>query len=344
MLEKHLAMVERFHQEITGLPIPDGPTFLRGERLSKSLDMLNEEIRELVDATNAGEQADALIDLIYFAYGRLLEMGVRPGPAFRLVHDANMKKVRGANKRGNQFEAMKPEGWRPPDWDWFFGQEIDERGKYIGLRVAEEMAEEELLRSEGVNPFDNSGTSKVKILLLGHGRHGKDTVAEILRDTRGYKFTSSSMFCAEKVMMPAFERETHAFLSTQFGRIDESSRPREALMYATVEDCFADRHNHRAFWFREIEAYNYPDRAKLAKDIYAENDIYVGIRSAKEFNAAKNAGVFDIAIWVDALDRLPPEDPSSISVQPWMADFTIDNNGSLEDLKFNVEQLMETIE
>ena len=31
-----------------------------------------------------------------------------------------------------------------------------------------------------------------KLLIIGHARHGKDTVAEILRDTHGYDFVSSS--------------------------------------------------------------------------------------------------------------------------------------------------------
>ncbi|MNL63682.1 hypothetical protein D3C87_1878370 [compost metagenome] len=50
--------------------------------------------------------------------------------------------------------------------------------------------------------------------------------------------------------------------------------------------------------------------------------------------------MFDYAIWVDASDRLPPEDASSCTVEPWMADFVLDNNGTLEDLKLNLQQLM----
>ena len=35
-----------------------------------------------------------------------------------------------------------------------------------------------------------------KLLVIGHGRHGKDTVCEILRDHYGYTFESSSKFCS----------------------------------------------------------------------------------------------------------------------------------------------------
>jgi hypothetical protein len=32
-----------------------------------------------------------------------------------------------------------------------------------------------------------------------------------------------------------------------------------------------------------------------------------------------------------------------MSLEQWMSDFTIDNNGTLEDLKFNLDQLMSYI-
>ena len=35
-----------------------------------------------------------------------------------------------------------------------------------------------------------------------------------------------------------------------------------------------------------------------------------------------------------------PESKDSMSLEQWMADYTIDNNGTLEDLVFNTRQLM----
>jgi hypothetical protein len=57
----------------------------------------------------------------------------------------------------------------------------------------------------------------------------------------------------------------------------------------------------------------------------------------------QNTGVFDYAIWVDRSNHLPPESKDSMSLEQWMANFTIDNNGSLEELEFNVHQLMSFI-
>jgi hypothetical protein len=57
----------------------------------------------------------------------------------------------------------------------------------------------------------------------------------------------------------------------------------------------------------------------------------------------KNTGVFDYAIWVDRSKFLMPESKDSMSLEQWMADYTIDNNGNLDDLWFNTRQLMKYI-
>ena len=58
----------------------------------------------------------------------------------------------------------------------------------------------------------------------------------------------------------------------------------------------------------------------------------------------KNTGVFDYCIWVDRSDHLPPESKHSMSLEQWMSDFTIDNNGTLADLEFNVHALISHID
>ena len=57
----------------------------------------------------------------------------------------------------------------------------------------------------------------------------------------------------------------------------------------------------------------------------------------------KNRRIFTYAIWVDRSEHLPLESRDSMSLEEWMADFTIDNNGSLKDLEFNIAQLMNSI-
>ena len=161
--------------------------------------------------------------------------------------------------------------------------------------------------------------NKLKLLIIGHGRHGKDTVCEILRDKYNYSFESSSQFCSKLFI--------YNDLKDKYG-------------YANEEECYADRHNHRAEWYDAICAYNEFDAATLGRDIFEEYDIYCGLRNKREFFAMQNTGVFDYAIWVDRSDHLPLESKDSMSLEQWMADFTIDNNSTLEDLKFNLDRLM----
>jgi len=61
------------------------------------------------------------------------------------------------------------------------------------------------------------------------------------------------------------------------------------------------------------------------------------------FFAMQNTNVFDYVIWVDRSMHLPPEDKNSMSLEQWMADYTIDNNGDLLELQFNVRSLMNNL-
>ena len=157
-----------------------------------------------------------------------------------------------------------------------------------------------------------------KLLIIGHGRHGKDTVCEILRDNYGFRFQSSSEFCAQKFIYDE--------LKLKYG-------------YTDYAECYADRHNHRSEWYDMIHAYCRDDYARLGRDIFADNDIYCGLRNRAEFHAMRNTGVFDYCIWVDRSDHLPLEDRSSMNLEIWMADYVIDNNSTLEVLHRNTLDL-----
>ena len=163
----------------------------------------------------------------------------------------------------------------------------------------------------------------MKLMIIGYTRHGKDTVCEILRDKFEYTFASSSYTAAKHVLYP--------HLANKYG-------------YKTFEECYADRHNHRAEWYERIKSINTPDRTKLGRIIYSENDIYCGIRNRSEFEALRDKGVFQVSIWVDASKRLPPESTSSMDLMKEDAMYVIDNNGTLEELEANVENLMELLD
>ena len=153
---------------------------------------------------------------------------------------------------------------------------------------------------------------KLKLMILGYARHGKDTVANILSETYGLTKEDSSQFAGKQVMLPYFASK--------------------GIVYPNWEACYADRVNHRQEWFEQIKAYNTPDEARLAREIYAVSDIYVGIRRKEEFEAVKKEKLFDYSVWVDRSKLLPPEPTTSNTMTKEMADYVIDNNGTLEQL------------
>lgn len=192
-------------------------------------------------------------------------------------------------------------------------QEDIARGDLLNL----DMATGHIRRATSTKP------RRPRLLVVGHARHGKDTVCEMLRDKYDFRFTSSSLFCAEHVVLPKFE-----------------GVPGRAFLYKDFQECFDDRINHRKFWYDAIAEFNRPDPTALAKAVLEEHDVYCGMRSSTELHACKNIGLFDHIIWVDASQRVGPEDRSSCTVEPWMADFVIDANGTVEEAATQVDLLM----
>ena len=305
-----------FAAEVLGLPTPDRPTRLLEQRKAWAVTAITEELDEFRHAESLEDEVDALVDLSYFALGRINEMGISPRAVFEEVHIRNMGKERGElSKRPGAmgYDAVKPDGWTGPD--------------YSKLLLA---SRDQVLRASAA-----SGSGLPRVLVLGHARHGKDTVCERLRDVHGFRFTSSSAFCAERVIAPALDRLASRHLAAG-GRADEFPYPGP---YVSLKDMYADRVNHRAFWFDTIAAYCSADGARLAREIFADNDIYCGMRNMAEFCAARDAGVFDVVVWVDASARMPREGADSCSVTIDLADIIVDNNRGLEDLNANVDAL-----
>jgi hypothetical protein len=154
----------------------------------------------------------------------------------------------------------------------------------------------------------------MKLLIVGYGRHGKDTVAELINLHTNMKFQSSSLAAAEHVIYPKMRED-----------------------YKSVEECFEDRGNRREEWYNLISEYNREDSSRLAKEILQHYDIYVGMRSIFELECSRS--LFDLIIWVDASERLPPESNASCTITKNCADVIIDNNGTLEDLDRKVRRL-----
>lgn len=156
----------------------------------------------------------------------------------------------------------------------------------------------------------------MKILVLGHGRHGKDTAAEYLRDHHGLSFRSSSEACAE-VLKPV---------------LDLADGEQTAAQH------FKNRHKRRELWKRLISLYNSADPAALAKLITSQCDMYVGMRSQREYDASQH--LFDLVLWIDASERVQYVDPTmEIEFDPTIMQ-RVDNSGHLSEMYEQLDYLI----
>ena len=107
--------VRNFHQQF-GHPISDKPVTLSKERARIRSEWMYEEIDEFVNAADIVEQVDAMIDVIYFALGTMVEMGISPDAIFDIVHEANMSKLWSDGKPhfNPDGKTIKPENWVDP--------------------------------------------------------------------------------------------------------------------------------------------------------------------------------------------------------------------------------------
>ena len=145
-----------------------------------------------------------------------------------------------------------------------------------------------------------------KILVLGHARHGKDTAAEYLAEKLGLTYAGSSQVCCDAFIFDALK---------------------DKYSYATSQECFEDRVNHRAEWHDLIADYCKDDKAKLGRLIYEHNDVYCGIRAQDECDAVI-AEFNPLVIWINANKRVPKEPDSSMQLEYQEEWLKITNHGT----------------
>ena len=160
-----------------------------------------------------------------------------------------------------------------------------------------------------------------KLMIVGHGRHGKDTFADGFRE-RGWLCKDSSYASAE------------IFLFDEL---------KDSMGYRTVQECWEDRHNHRPLWFRMISEYNSIDNCRLMRGIYEHNDIYVGIRSRQELLVGIAQRLIDLVIWVER-PGCSPESGESMNIRRSDSDIVVYNDGSLEALRRKGRVLAELLD
>lgn len=120
-MDKEWEEVRLFHLKFNH-PIAESPRGMDLDRAIARYNWMKEEIEEFLEAVRKDdlvEQADAMIDEIYFALGTLVEMGIKPDKLFEIVQKANMSKLWEDGKPHYNCEgkAIKPSTWKDPHED-----------------------------------------------------------------------------------------------------------------------------------------------------------------------------------------------------------------------------------
>ena len=96
--------------------LPTRPQYMTAEDIAFIREMVNDELDELMAAQTVTEQADALVDVIYYICDCAVRNGINLDPIFDIVHNANMQKVVNGKviRREEDGKILKPEGWEDP--------------------------------------------------------------------------------------------------------------------------------------------------------------------------------------------------------------------------------------
>jgi len=161
----------------------------------------------------------------------------------------------------------------------------------------------------------------MKLLIIGHGRHGKDTIAAMITNHIGLTKTNSSQYACDTFI--------YEELKGKYG-------------YKNSEECFKDRYNHRKEWYNLIADYCKEDPSRLAKSILEKVDMYIGMRAKDQIEDALSLKLFDYIVGV--YDPRKPLEGDSFGFNLFdYADFVIPNSGTLEDLEKRVLKVIKPI-
>lgn len=183
-----MAQVERFNTDVTALPVPATPTLLNKDRTKWAHAALTEEANEFKQAIADGdilEAADGLLDSVFFALGRLAEMGIPAHAVWEAIVTANMAKQRGElSKRPGSMghDAVKPEGWQPPDHGWLLDFTLADVEK---ARAFDELSpifqEITLLRKAKGEDYNNVPGGRDAYFPFGHHSYAHMLNTKVLR-------------------------------------------------------------------------------------------------------------------------------------------------------------------
>jgi hypothetical protein len=150
----------------------------------------------------------------------------------------------------------------------------------------------------------------MKVLVLGHAGHGKDTAANLL-EALGLTFVPTSLLCAKLIVLP--------FLGVE--------DPTEEQVLQT----YNARVNNREIWVEAIGEFCKDNPARFVEIALAYSDIYCGLRSVEQYQATRE--LFDVVLWISRAGY--PLEPT-MQISPDSSMIVIHNNGNLASLEASI--------
>jgi len=106
--------VEDFHRKY-GFPIGEKPEMIEEKYFKLRVSWMLEEVMEMLQAEDLTSISDALADLIYYAVGTFIVLGIDGSEIFQIVHEANMRKATNEVRQYDGGKPIKDESWVPPE-------------------------------------------------------------------------------------------------------------------------------------------------------------------------------------------------------------------------------------
>lgn len=144
---------------------------------------------------------------------------------------------------------------------------------------------------------------KKKLLIVGHGRAGKDLAGEYLESITGLKFAGTTSKFLTK------------YVAKELGRSEE--------------DVYATRHRDRMLWKQIGDDIRKDDPSLLIRESLQHGEIVGGVRDIAEIIAARNEGLVDLIVWIENI--WVPVDPT-VTFTERECDLVIQNNWDIPQL------------
>lgn len=222
----------------------------------------------------------------------------------------------GANSRKHSAASSRYKGvcWDTSSKNWKASYTSQRKTKHLGrypLEVSAALAYDRAAQAEW-GDFANLNfpvlpVGPSNILIVGHGRGGKDTAADFLHGHGELRCAGSSSWFALPFISAALNRPP--------------------------QKCWEERHNNRVFWFEFCNALRANDPLFLMRRALQSGNVVTGLRDRVEMDAAKSSGMFQSIVWVDRPGT--PVDPTVKFTQEDCTD-VIHNDGTLEEFREKV--------